>query len=313
MLDYGFLQAQVYVAIVAEEGSFSRAARRLRTSQSFVTKRIASLERTLGARLFDRTTRRLELTAAGRRLLPDVQLALRHAERAWELARYSATIESLPIRIGYSSYIHTGLLPLLYQTNLSDLEARRIDPAEVPEPRPELESTDTPELIERVLRGQLQAGVGVQPIEDRDLWVETVAREGLCICISKNHGLAQRPAVSARDLHGQSLFWISRRVHPAFYDRTLEYIQSTGAHPVLHEVGSMVHAIDIAARGFGIALLPRAASRLSHPGVVFKPVTDRFLLIETAIFARRDLLQGAHQEFVQFLSSQLQSLKLIFH
>lgn len=313
MLDYGFLQAQVYVAIVAEEGSFSRAARRLRTSQSFVTKRIANLERTLGARLFDRSTRRLELTAAGRRLLPDVQLALRHAERAWELARYSATIENLPIRIGYSPYIHTGLLPMLYQTNLSDLEARRIDASEVPEPRPELESTDTPDLIERVLRGHLQAGLGVQPIEDRDLWVETVAREGFCICVSKNHGLAQRPAVSARDLHGQSLFWIPRKLHPTYYDQTLEYIQSTGAHPVLHEVGSMVHAIDIAARGFGIALLPRSASRLSHPGVVFKPVTDRFLLIETAIFARRDLLRGTHQEFVMFLSSQFQSLKLNFH
>lgn len=313
MLDYGFLQAQVYVAIVAEEGSFSRAARRLRTSQSFVTKRIANLERTLGARLFDRSTRRLELTAAGRRLLPDVQLALRHAERAWELARYSATIESLPIRIGYSPYIHIGLLPMLYQTNLSDLEATRLDSSEVPEPRPELESSDTPDLIERVLRGHLQAGLGVQPIEDRDLWVETVAREGYCICVSKNHGLAQRPSISARDLHGQSLFWIPRKLHPNFYDQTLEYIQSTGAHPVLHEVGSVVHAIDIAARGLGIALLPRAAARLSHPGVVFKPVTDRFLLIETAIFARRDLLRGTHQEFILFLSSQLQSLKLNFH
>jgi DNA-binding transcriptional LysR family regulator len=193
------------------------------------------------------------------------------------------------------------------------LEARRIDPSEVPEPRPVLESADTPDLIERVLRGHLQAGLGVQPIEDRDLWVETVAREGLCICVSKNQGLAQRPSVSARDLHGQSLFWIPRKLHPAYYDQTLEYIQSTGAHPVLHEVGSMVHAIDIAARGFGIALLPRAASRLSHPGVVFKPVADRFLLIETAIFARRDLLRGTHQEFVLYLSSQFQSLKLNFH
>jgi DNA-binding transcriptional LysR family regulator len=90
----------------------------------------------------------------------------------------------------------------------------------------------------------------------------------------------------------------------------LEYIESTGSHPVFHEVVSTTHAIDIAARGLGIALLSRAASRLSHPGVVFKPVTDRFLQIETAIFARRDLLHGDLQEFVQSLSSRLQGLKL---
>src|SRR5262249_256479 len=102
MLDYSFLHAQFYVAVVAEEGSFSRAAQRLRTRQSFVTKRIANFERTLGSRLFDRSTRRLELTPAGRRLLPDVQIALRHATRACELARYSATIGSASIRMGYS-------------------------------------------------------------------------------------------------------------------------------------------------------------------------------------------------------------------
>jgi DNA-binding transcriptional LysR family regulator len=93
----------------------------------------------------------------------------------------------------------------------------------------------------------------------------------------------------------------------------LEYIESTGAQPVWHEVVSTMQAIDIAARGFGLALLPRAASRLSHPGIVFKPVTDRFLQIETAIFARRDLLHGGLQEFVFSLTSRLQSLKLNYH
>ena len=313
MLDYGFLQAQVYVAIVAEEGSFSRAARRLRTSQSFVTKRIANLERTLGARIFDRSTRRLELTPAGRRLLPDVQLALRHAERAWELARYSAIVGSLPIRIGYSDYIHIGLLPILHQTRLSDLESLQNDVSEIPVPRPELASTDTPDLIEQVLRGHLHAGLGVQPVQDRDLWVEPVAREGFCVCLSKNSALAPRPSIAARDLDHQAIFWIARKRHPAFYDQTVEYIQSTGANVSFHEVESLMHAIDVAARGMGIALLPRAVSRLTHPGVVFKPVTDRFLQIETAIFARRDLLHGGLQEFVLFLSSRLQGLKLNYH
>jgi DNA-binding transcriptional LysR family regulator len=310
MLDHSFLQAQVYVAIVAEEGSFSRAARRLHTSQSFVTRRISRIEKALGARLFDRSTRKVELTPAARRLLPEVQLALRHAERAWELARYAARIGTEPIRLGYAADIHSQLVPVLYQLNLFDLEVRRIDAAGMPEPRPELATANHPDAVEQVLRGELQIGLGVEPIEDPALWVEPVAREGFCVCLSKNHALAPRPSVSARDLDGQVLFWLPRRLHPAFYDQTLEYIHSTGARPVLHELATLTHAIEIAAHGIGIALLPRAAARLSHPRVVFKPVTDRFLQIETAIFARRDLMRDGLEEFARFVSARLQSLKL---
>ena len=100
MLDHSFLETQMYVAVLAEEGSFSRAAQRLRTSQSFLTRKIADLEKNLGAKIFVRSTRRLELTVAGRMLLPDVQLSLRHAERAWDLARYHGRKESGPIRVG---------------------------------------------------------------------------------------------------------------------------------------------------------------------------------------------------------------------
>ncbi len=311
MVDFGFMQAQVYVAIVAEEGSFSRAARRLHTSQSFVTKKISNLERALGARLFDRSTRRLKLTEAGRMLLPDVQLALRHTERAWELARYSARIGTRPIRLGYSPYINGAILPALYELNLSELEEQRTDAAGPPQPQPELASSNTPELVEQVLQGHLDVGLGIQPIHDLNLWVKPVARESFCICVPKNHGFAQRASIAVRDLDGQTLFWFPRRLDSAFYDHTVEYFQRTGAHPILREIGSTIHALDTVARGLGFALLPTGASRLSRSGVVFKPIADRYLQIETAIFARRDLLRDDLQKFLLFLVSRLESLKLI--
>ena len=313
MQDYAFLQAQVYVAIVAEEGSFTRAALRLGTSQSAVTNKIAKLERTLGARLFDRSTRKVELTTAGKMLLPDVQVSLRHAERAWELAQHSAHLETAPIRLGYSPYVHSALLAMLYQFKLSDFGDQRANNPEPGETPPHVQSTDTPDLIEQVLRGHLQVGIGEQPIENPMLWKETVAHEGFSVCVSRNHTLARRTAVAVRDFNGEMLFWLPRKAHPGFYDQTLEYIHSTGARPVLHEVASPMHAIEMVVRGVGIALLPRAASRLSCPGTVFKPVTDRFLEIETAIFARRDLMRGRLEEFVMFLSSRLRGLKLNSH
>jgi DNA-binding transcriptional LysR family regulator len=311
MVDYSFLQAQVYVAVVAEEGSFSKAARRLRVSQPIVTNRIAALEKMLGIRIFERTTRRLELTAAGRLLLPEIQLSLRHAERGWDLARYSARVATGPICIGYSPYISSDLLPTLYELNVSELEAKRVETVGFPEPLPEFVSSNTPDLIDQVLRGQLQVGLGIQPIGDPSLWVQPVAREGFCVCVPKNHGFAQRTSIPVRDLDGQPLYWVSRKLHSSFYDQTVEYIQGTGAQPTLHETASTIHAIDTVARGVGLALLPSGASRLSRSGVVFKPITDRFLQIETAIFARRDLLRGNLQDLVLFLAARLQSLRLI--
>ena len=70
-------------------------------------------------------------------------------------------------------------------------------------------------------------------------------------------------------------------------------------------------AIEIVAHGFGLALLPHSASSLSRTGVIFKPVSDRYLKIETALFARRDLEQGALKHFVRFLAERLQGVKPI--
>ena len=93
-----FLEMQMYAAVLAEEGSFIRAARRLHVSQSSLTRRIAHLENMVGLKIFDRSTRRLGLTAAGRILLPEMQLSLRHAERGWEIASYSPSKNNFFLR-----------------------------------------------------------------------------------------------------------------------------------------------------------------------------------------------------------------------
>ena len=61
--------------------------------------------------------------------------------------------------------------------------------------------------------------------------------------------------------------------------------------------------------GLGLALLPRTASRLSHNGVVFKNVTDRYLQFETAIFARKDIVRGSLKEVFRLVVSRLQDRK----
>lgn len=71
-----------YVVAVAETGNFTRAAERCLVVQSALSHQIARLERELGARLFDRTSRRVRLSAAGEVFLPAARQALDAAERA---------------------------------------------------------------------------------------------------------------------------------------------------------------------------------------------------------------------------------------
>lgn len=76
------LQQMRYVVAVAELGSFTRAAKRCLVVQSALSHQIARLEKELGARLFDRTSRQVRLTAAGEVFLPEARQALDAAERA---------------------------------------------------------------------------------------------------------------------------------------------------------------------------------------------------------------------------------------
>ena len=76
-----------YFVLVAEELSFSRAARRASLSQQALSSQIRSLEDEVGRVLFFRTTRRVELTPAGRALLPKARMSLRAATEALASAR----------------------------------------------------------------------------------------------------------------------------------------------------------------------------------------------------------------------------------
>ncbi|NUT40503.1 MAG: LysR family transcriptional regulator, partial [Thermoactinospora sp.] len=76
------LQQLRYVLAVAETSNFTRAAERCLVVQSALSHQIAALERELGARLFERTSRRVRLTPAGEAFLPEARACLEAADRA---------------------------------------------------------------------------------------------------------------------------------------------------------------------------------------------------------------------------------------
>jgi DNA-binding transcriptional LysR family regulator len=301
------LDVNLLIVVIAQEGSFVRASKRLGIAPTSLSRRVSSIEKSIGAKLFDRTTRHIALTAAGRIFVRESSVSIRYAERAWDLARFQAQLNSGPLRLGFSPYTHSSFLPLL--DGLSPVPS-------VPANEPSgtvLEAANPLELLDRVLRGRLHAALGVGPLSHRDLWVQTVGREGFSICLPRNHRLAQKPGITAHDLDGETVFWMPRSSQPRFYRAVVKYFHSLGVHPVFREVKGEGHAFQFVSHGLGLALLPRSASRISHSGIIFKIFTDRNLGIETVLFMRRDQRSGVCKEIIDDFFSQLLALKIVIN
>jgi LysR family transcriptional regulator, benzoate and cis,cis-muconate-responsive activator of ben and cat genes len=307
-------RTQQFVILAAQTGNFHRAARTFGVHPSVVVRSIDRLETDLGAKIFERTRSHFTVTEAGKLFVNEIRDAINHVERAHDLLRYHSQIKLGPIRLGYSGYIQSRLIPVLERLELSPLTSSEttttvatginLSSATVGS-RVLLQSGTTAQLIDRVQRGELHAAFGVQPLPERELWTESITKEPFCLCISKNHRLAKRPSVLAKEMDGEIVFFLPRATHPGLYDQTIEYIESTGAKPALREVVSLTHSMEFVAHNFGVALLPRSASRLSHMGVLFKPITDKLLWIETALFVRHKHADDRLRWFLPELLSQI--------
>src|SRR5919201_1752909 len=139
------LQQMRYAVAVAETNSFTRAAQRCLVVQSALSHQIARLERELGARLFDRTSRRVRLTPAGEAFLPAARQCLDAAERA--AAEVAAAVGEIRGRLA------VGLIPTVAAVDIPG--ALRDFRQRYPEVRIGLWVGASEDLVEQVKQGAL--------------------------------------------------------------------------------------------------------------------------------------------------------------
>ena len=283
------LQQLLFLEAVLEEGSFVRAADRLQTTHSTISRSLKTLSISLGLSLFERTPHGLRVSGIGRIYGEQVRGSLDQAKLAFDLARYEANLHRHPFYVGHAPDVHGGLLPALEKLTLPGAEA----------PPVVLRSEPTMRLVWRVRRGEFQAGFGILPIVDKALWVERVAHEPFSICIPEQHRLVAHSRLSARELSREALIWIPRSSHRRLYDKVVNYLRTLKFDPRRFlEAYTITQALDLTAHGAGVALVPQSASRFQRRGVLVKPLTDDFLRLETALFVRRDQMNTAVKEFI---------------
>jgi DNA-binding transcriptional LysR family regulator len=245
MESFSFRELEIFKA-VAETGGISRAAARLHRVQSNVTTRVKQLEARLGTRLFHRDKRRLVLSAEGKVLLAYAERMLRLSAEAEAAVRGGAPRGLL--RIGaLESTAATRLPPLLAAYH-----------AAWPDVRLELATGTTGALVERVLRGELEAAFVAEPFANAGLEMLHAFTEDLVLLT---------PRASKRLEHMTVLAFPSG----CAYRRRLEtWLARIGATPErVMEYGSYHAIVACVAAGCGIAIVPRSVlAVMRNPGQV---------------------------------------------
>ncbi|MFE2754312.1 LysR family transcriptional regulator [Actinosynnema sp. NPDC059335] len=237
------LRALRYFVTVAEELHFGRAAERLGIVQPAVSQQVARLERELGVRLLDRTPRRVRLTDAGLRVLAAARDALAAAERV------RAVAHRLPgtVRIGTAPGL-TGRLE------------RGIDALRAANPRLDVVLVDLPlpARLTAVRQGELDLALARGPVAAPGVRVLPAWSEPLHAVVSVRHRLADRAAVSPRDLAGFALRAPSRRADPPLHDAITSALRELGVHPPLGRPTGTVQdtVVEVGADPTSWALLP---------------------------------------------------------
>lgn len=257
-----------YFVHVAEELHFGRAAKRLGVSQPPLSQQIQSLEQEIGARLFERTNRRVELTEAGRLFLPEARATLEQAAHAIEVARRAHRGELGELIIGM-----TASAPFTGAVAKAVLDFHQT----YPDVRLTMSETPTPLQIEALVAGSLHVGF-LRGAQLPDLPVGIAATEiyedRLVLVLREDHRLAQREgAVTMDELAEEPFVFYSRGLGAGFHEQWLALCHQAGFEPrITQEVHELSTLLGLIAAGLGITVLAASLQALQVEHVVYRPL-----------------------------------------
>lgn len=242
-----------YFCAVARAGSFTKAAENLGIAQPSLSEQIARLEQSLGAPLFERLNRRIELTPLGEAILGKAKALVEDAaalpdvfDRAREGVRGPLRVGAIPTILPY--YLAPKLRGFLDLYPDVELNVR--------------EGT-TAELVEQVLEGLIDVAVLSVPVEGAGLVMKELFREPFYLAVPEGHPLADAKKVQLRQVMEERLL-ILKDGH-CLRDETLAVCDRARMRFVAQfEADQFLTIFELIRAGFGVSIVPEMARGLSH-------------------------------------------------
>ena len=256
-----------YFAAVAEHLSFTAAAQSLGVSQPPLSQQIRDLEVEIGVNLFERSSRRVVLTAAGEDFLGNARAVLAQVSDAVDRARTIGTGAAGILNIGMTSSVLAGPAGCLIRA--FEQRFRAVD-VRIHEMAP----TDQ---IAALKANRTDLSFLRSPPEDPDLVAHMAWPERLCVAVPREHALAAGRSVAIDVFRSEPLISLGLESSRFAADIYHACIQRGFTPSISQQVNEASSLINLVAAGFGLAIIPEFVGRARHPGVVVLPIKPSFL------------------------------------
>jgi DNA-binding transcriptional LysR family regulator len=248
-------------------------------AQPPLSQQIRQLESELGLQLLRRTTRRVELTAAGEAYLVRArQIIAAVSSAAGEAQRVAAGLQGRLV-IGCVGSATYSLLPQLVRTLREEL--------------PDVEVAVqgemlAPEQARALVDGRIDLGLLRPPVAEESLQVHVLRADRLIVAVPDAHRLAGRRRLRLADLANEDFVIHAGGGRSVMHDTVMSRCRAAGFEPrVRHEVAETSTLVTFVAAGLGIAIVPAPVAELRVPGVAYRPLSGR-ASVELAAATRAD-------------------------
>jgi DNA-binding transcriptional LysR family regulator len=285
--------------VVAEELSFTKAAKRLHIAQPPLTQQIHRLEADLGVQLFDRTTRRVSLTPAGEALRRDVSALLAQFDDALDHARQIAAGRRGRIVVGF---IEPAVFDVLPRT--VNAFRRRYPDIEVA-----LRELSSVNQVEALRQGTIDVALlRRQPTIRRDIATKRIRREPLSLVTSVRHPLARSNApVRLSELADEQFVMVNRSNDPILYDYVETACRRAGFTMQRAQVANQLSTVlSLVAAQVGITFGTPAAVQGAGARLHVRPLADKpALMVDMHVAWLADQVTPASKNFLDVLTQEI--------
>jgi len=255
-----------YFDAVATERNFTRAATRAGVAQPPLSRQIRELENELGVALFDRSSRPIRLTEAGRLFHDQCARILASVDQLRDSMRHLQGSSRRLFIVGVVGSIMHGALPAMIRGFREQL----------PEVEVELIEMTTVDQVAALKDGRIDAGLGRIRIDDPGVRREILYEEPLIAALPAGHPLAGGEApVRLADLRQAVLILYPSHPRPSYADQLLGLFRDYGSVPEkLREVREVQTALGLVAAQAGVAVVPLSMRHVQRADIVYRPIAD---------------------------------------
>ncbi|HEX3764129.1 MAG TPA: LysR family transcriptional regulator [Kofleriaceae bacterium] len=284
-----------YFVAVADELSFSRAAQRVGIAQPPLSQQIQRLEDSLGARLFDRSARRVQLTEAGKLLVPEARRLLADAAHTAQRVRSAGRGEIGALTIGYWASTLFSPLPVAvrrFRERFTGVAVR-------------LRELYPPDHIDAIRTGAVDIAILREPEPVDGIAELPVLVEPLVAALPADHRLARRRTIAPGLLRDEPFVLFPREAVPGLHDRLLGLCRGAGFEPrIIQEVEAWHTIVSLVEAGIGVSLIPASFEGRRTGALVYRPLSGPQVQTTTSACWRAAGTSRAAEAFLDVLRGE---------